>query len=132
MQCKLGERLPPVSADRDRVVQLLSNYLNNAIKFTPNGGRIQVSAQAAEGGGVRFAVRDSGPGIKAEDISNVFNRFWQVKRTAHLGSGVGLTIARGIAEAHGGRVWVESTPGDGSTFYFELPHSAECAQLTDA
>ena len=112
--------------DRDRVLQVLSNYLNNAVKFTPTGGRIVLRVTSADAQGVRFAVSDTGPGIAAEHLPRVFTRFWQVKRTAHLGSGLGLAIAKGIAEAHRGRVWVESTPGAGSTFYLELPRAKEC------
>jgi PAS domain S-box-containing protein len=126
LDCNVEPDLHPVYVDRDRVLQVLSNYLNNAIKFTPTGGCISARVERTEDGGVRFAVSDTGPGIAPENLPRVFTRFWQVKRTAHLGSGLGLAIARGIAEAHHGRVWVESTPGAGSTFFLELPHPKEC------
>jgi signal transduction histidine kinase len=75
---------------------------------------------------VRFSVRDTGPGIAAADLPQVFTRFWQARRTAHLGSGLGLAISKGIADAHGGRVWVESEVGRGSTFFLELSRGAGC------
>jgi PAS domain S-box-containing protein len=126
LACDIAGELRPVLADRDRVLQALSNYLNNAVKFTPAGGRITIRAAAEPDGGVCFAVTDSGPGIAPAELPRVFGRFWQAKRTAHLGSGLGLAIAKGIAEAHRGRVWAESTPGEGSTFFLVLPHSTEC------
>jgi len=125
-ECTIAPSLHPVYADRDRVLQVISNFLNNAVKFTPDGGRIVLRAAPTGEGGVRFSVTDSGPGIAPADLPNVFGRFWQAKRTAHLGTGLGLAIAKGIAEAHRGRVWAESTVGEGSTFHFELPRSKEC------
>ncbi len=127
LDCDVEEGLPPVYVDRDRIIQLLSNYLNNAVKFTPAGGRIDLTVRAAEGGGVRVAVSDTGPGIAAEELPHVFTRFWQAKRTAHLGTGLGLAIAKGIATAHRGSVDVRSELGRGATFSFALPHSSECA-----
>lgn len=124
--CDAAGELPLVYADRDRIVQLLSNYLNNAMKFTPPGGRIAVAAREEPGRSVRLSVSDTGPGIAAEELPHVFTRFWQAKRTAHLGSGLGLAIARGIATAHRGSVDVESEIGRGSTFSLVLPFSAEC------
>lgn len=127
LECRVEPNLPRVNVDRDRVVQAIANFLNNAIKFTPAGGRIIVGATPADGeGGVRFFVTDSGAGIASEELPNLFNRFWQAKRTAHLGAGLGLTIARGIASAHGGRVWAESRRGAGSTFNLSVPHSRKC------
>lgn len=120
-------RLPRVMVDRDRILQALSNFLNNALKFTPAGGRITLDvSRGDEERGVRFAVSDTGPGIRPEDLPHIFSRYWQAKRTAHLGSGLGLAIARGIAEAHRGRVGVASEPGQGSTFTLDIPGSAEC------
>jgi signal transduction histidine kinase len=112
--------LPKVHADRGRVAQLFGNLLGNAIKFTPAGGRVTVQAEAAAGE-VRFAVVDSGPGIPADHLPHLFDRYWQARETADLGTGLGLFIARGIAEAHGGRLWAESPPGSGATFLFTLP-----------
>jgi PAS domain S-box-containing protein len=118
--------LGPVYVDRDRVLQVLSNYLNNAVKFTPVGGRIAIRVNRLDETGVCFAVSDTGPGIAPEDLPHLFSRFWQARHTAHLGSGLGLAIAKGIAEAHRGRVWVETTPRSGSTFFFAVPHSDAC------
>jgi signal transduction histidine kinase len=112
--------LPKVLADAARMQQVLSNLVGNAIKFTPRGGRITLRA-AAEPGEVRVAVSDTGPGIPADQLPHVFGRFWQGGRADSRGIGLGLAIARGIVEAHRGRIWVESQPGTGSTFYFTLP-----------
>jgi PAS domain S-box-containing protein len=126
LSCEVDADVPPLYADRDRVLQVLSNYLDNALKFTPAGGRIAVRVGREEDGGVRFSVADTGPGIAPADLPHIFTRFWQVKRTAHLGSGLGLSIAKGIADAHHGRVWLESVEEKGSTFFLALPHSADC------
>jgi len=113
--------LPLISADSTRVIQVLSNLLRNAIKFTPNGGRITVSVRA-EHMDVVFAVRDSGPGVAPENRGRVFDRYWQSSQGARArGTGLGLSIAKGIAEAHGGRIWLESSPGSGATFSFSIP-----------
>jgi PAS domain S-box-containing protein len=126
LTCDVEEALPEVCVDRDRVMQLLGNFLGNAIKFTPPGGRVVIRAQRSESGGVRFSVTDNGPGIPQSDLPHVFSRFWQAKNTAHLGSGLGLAIAHGIAQAHDGRVWVDSSPAERTTFYFEIPAAKDC------
>jgi signal transduction histidine kinase len=108
-----------VYCDHDRVLQVFSNILGNAIKFTPEEGVIEIHAKT-EGEEVIFSVKDSGPGIAKEDLANVFERYWQAKRTSHQGTGIGLTIAKGIVETHGGRIWVKSHLGEGSCFYFSL------------
>jgi PAS domain S-box-containing protein len=127
LACHAAEGLPKVYVDRDRIVQALSNYLNNAVKFTPAGGRIDVTVGEAPDRGVHFAVADTGPGIEPEELPHVFTRFWQAKRTAHLGTGLGLSIVKGIAVAHRGTVDVRSEVGRGTTFSLVLPFSAECA-----
>ncbi len=109
-----------VRADRERIFQVLSNILGNAIKFTPEQGAIDLAVDA-EGDRIRFAVRDTGPGIPREQLSQVFNRYWQARKQESKGAGLGLYIVKGIIEAHGGRVWVDSQEGRGSTFYFTLP-----------
>jgi signal transduction histidine kinase len=109
-----------VSADRERVLQVLANLIGNALKFTPKGGEIKILANL-EPSEVRFTVQDTGPGIPAEHLNHVFDRYWQAKSTAKLGTGLGLSIAKGIVEAHGGRIWVESPPGSGAAFQFTLP-----------
>jgi signal transduction histidine kinase/DNA-binding response OmpR family regulator len=114
------EPLPSVASDRERVLQVFTNLIGNAIKFTPKGGQITIRA-CHESGEVRFTVADSGPGIPREHLDHVFDRYWQAKSTAKLGTGLGLSIAKGIVEAHGGRIWAESPPGRGAEFNFTLP-----------
>jgi two-component system, OmpR family, phosphate regulon sensor histidine kinase PhoR len=113
--------LPPVASDSARIEQALMNLLHNAVKFTPAGGSITVSA-AARGTDVVFSVADTGVGIPAEDQSRIFERFYKADRSrSGDGTGLGLSIARHIVEAHGGRIWVESAAGKGSAFFFTLP-----------
>ena len=109
-----------VYADGDRVVQALGNLIGNALKFTPPGGKVEVSAHG-EGATVRIAVTDTGPGIAPEQLPRLFDRYWQANRADRRGVGLGLSIVRGIAEAHGGEVQVHSTPGVGTTFTLVLP-----------
>lgn len=123
----LPERLPDVSADVGRVTQLLANLIGNALKFTPPGGRVIVRA-AEEPNGVRVDVTDTGPGIPPDDLPYIFDRFWHAQRSAKVrGTGLGLTIARGVAEAHGSALTVESVVGRGSTFTFWLPYAESSA-----
>ncbi|HEX2190994.1 MAG TPA: ATP-binding protein, partial [Longimicrobiaceae bacterium] len=119
---RIAADAPPVRADADRVLQVLSNLLGNAIRFTPRGGGITVGADVEEDV-VRFSVSDTGPGIPEEHLPHVFDRFWRAQRSRRQGAGLGLAIARGIVEAHGGRIWAESTPGEGSVFRFTLPRA---------
>jgi signal transduction histidine kinase len=111
--------LPCVLADRERVAQVLSNLIGNALKFTPASGRIRVAASRS-GTSVRLVVEDTGRGIAAQDLPHVFDRFWQAQRTNRDGTGLGLSIARAIVEAHGGTIGVDSTLGAGARFYFTL------------
>ena len=111
---------PLVSVDPPRIQQVLSNLVGNAIKFTPPGGEISLRVAPVDGE-VRFAVVDTGPGISPDALPHIFGRFWQGKPGDNRGIGLGLTIAKGIVEAHGGRIWVESKPGAGSSFYFTVP-----------
>jgi signal transduction histidine kinase/FixJ family two-component response regulator len=115
---------PMVLADRDRVMQVFLNLVGNAIKFTPDGGLVAVSA-ARHGDGVRFEVRDTGPGIPAHDVPHVFDRFWQARSTARMGTGLGLFIAKGIIDAHGGKLHVESAEGLGTSISFTLAAATE-------
>ena len=116
------DRLPEVRADRERILQVLANLLGNAIKFTPAGGCITLAARNAEEGGmVTLSVRDTGCGIEAEQLERVFDRFWSTREGTVGGAGLGLAIAQGIVEAHGGAIAVDSEPGTGTTFRFTLP-----------
>jgi signal transduction histidine kinase len=112
--------LPTVRADRQRVLQVFSNLLGNAISFTPEGGRITLSASSATEG-VVFTVQDTGPGIDGDKLGSVFERYWRAHPDGRKGAGLGLAIAKGIVEAHGGSIHVESAPGDGARFRFSLP-----------
>ena len=111
--------------DAERVTQVLSNLIGNACKFTPHGGEIRVSTGTA-GDAVCVAVQDTGRGIPPEALPHIFDRFWHAQGGAKQRStGLGLAIARGIVEAHGGRIWAESEVGKGSTFFFTLPLAEE-------
>lgn len=118
------EDLPPIDVDARRILQVLGNLIDNAIKFTPQGGEIRVGTTAGDSE-VRFTVRDTGIGMSKEDLGHLFRPFWQVRRGGRQGAGLGLAISKAIVEAHGGRVWAESTPGAGSTFYVALPAAEE-------
>ncbi|HEX9219139.1 MAG TPA: PAS domain S-box protein [Gemmatimonadaceae bacterium] len=127
LETSIDESLPPVLADTARIQQVLSNLVGNAVKFTPRNGRITVCAERIDGE-VRFGVIDTGPGIPPEQVPHIFGRFWQAKTSDRRGIGLGLAIAKGIVEAHNGRIWVESHVGLGSTFYFTLPSAEEPAR----
>ena len=117
------EELPMVYADPDRVTQLLSNLVGNALKFTPAGGHVEVRVQPY-GEGTLVSVVDDGDGISADELPHVFERFFQVsspRMGIRHGAGLGLPIARGIVEAHGGTIWIESAQGRGTTVRFTLP-----------
>jgi signal transduction histidine kinase len=120
VQIDVSPELRPVTVDPARLVQVLTNLLGNAIKFTAPGGTITVRA-AAGPSAVVVSVEDTGSGIDPDQLPHVFDRFWQARPTPRRGSGLGLAIARGIVEAHGGRIWVESEPGRGSVFSFSVP-----------
>jgi len=109
-----------ICVDKNQTLRAIWNLIGNAIKFTPVGGTVHFSAQAGDGV-AEFVVSDNGPGIEEDQIANVFDRFWQAKMTADLGTGLGLSIAKGIVEAHGGKIWVESSVGVGSRFHFTIP-----------
>ena len=124
----LPPELPPAQADPRRFDQILGNLLHNAIKFTPEGGVIQVSARP-EGNTIRLCVDDNGPGIPHEEREHIFNKFAIVaQRKATAGVGLGLFISRELVLLHGGAIWVEDSPLGGSRFCFTLPMAAEAAE----
>lgn len=115
------EDLPKVEVDSQRLEQVLVNLIHNAVKFTRPGGEVVLCAEPVPSG-VRFAVRDTGVGIPSDEVSRIFERFYRVdKSRTGSGTGLGLSIAKHIVEAHGGKIWAESTEGEGSTFYFTIP-----------
>ena len=117
----LPASLPAANVDPTRFVQVLANLVGNAVKFTEAGGRVTISAQIRETE-IVVAVADTGIGIPAAHLPHIFDRHWHAQRTARtVGTGLGLAIAKGIVEAHGGRIWVQSTEGAGSTFFFTVP-----------
>jgi signal transduction histidine kinase len=114
----------PVLMDTQKIGRVLSNLVSNALRHTPTGGRVEVRASAAEEGGVQVEVRDTGEGISLEDLPHIFEQFYRGEKSRSRdtgGSGLGLAIAKGIVEAHGGRIGVESAPGQGTCFFFTLP-----------
>lgn len=119
-RCELPAGQRHALCDRARVQQVLGNLLGNALKFCVSGQHIAVEARAAANA-IQVSVRDTGAGIAAEHLTLVFDRYWKGKQSGRAGSGLGLFIAKGLVEAHGGRLWVESTLGHGSTFHFTLP-----------
>jgi two-component system phosphate regulon sensor histidine kinase PhoR len=121
LRVECADDLPNVQIDAQRLEQVLVNLIHNAVKFTRPGGEIVLSAEPDEGS-IRFAVRDTGVGIPADEISRIFERFYRVdKSRTGNGTGLGLSIAKHIVEAHEGKIWVESAEGKGSTFYFTIP-----------
>jgi signal transduction histidine kinase len=119
----LADDLPDLMLDASRIAQVITNLLSNAIKFSPLGGRIEVTAEPWEGA-VRVGVRDHGEGIAPDDLPKLFRKFSQIDSgpTRRVGgTGLGLVICKGIVEQHQGHIWVESIPGEGSTFYFTVP-----------
>ena len=117
-----------VVADRGRIFQVFSNLVGNALKFTPKGGAIDVRGRL-NGDEALFTIADTGPGIPPENLPHLFDRFWQARETRRAGAGLGLYIAKGIIEAHGGRLWVESKLGAGTTFFFTLPRTPALQSL---
>lgn len=120
LRSETGAGLPQVICDRDRVIQVFTNILGNAVKVTPEGGAITVRAERT-GGFVRFSVQDTGPGIAEHELDVIFDRFRRGRAGAYKGVGLGLAIAKGLVAAHGGEIWAHSKLGAGSTFHFTLP-----------
>ncbi len=125
LRLDLPESLPAVPLDNDRLLQVLKNLLGNAIKYTPEGGTITVAAEVRSEV-IQVSVKDNGPGISGDQLQLIFEKFRQVSTPGAplvKGTGLGLAIVKKIITAHGGKVWAESKPGSGSTFYFTLPLS---------
>jgi signal transduction histidine kinase len=121
LAAKVQPHLPPVSCDRDRILQVLSNLVGNAFKATGPGGQITLRVERL-GDELWFSVADTGRGISKQDLEHLFERYWRSDDAAYKGSGLGLAIAEGILAAHGGRIWAQSEPGQGATFWFALPY----------
>jgi signal transduction histidine kinase len=118
LRCEVGADLPAVACDRERIVQVISNLVENASKVGAGTITIRVDSRHRE---LVFSVADTGPGIRAEDLPHMFNRYWRGRNADYKGTGLGLPISYGIVKAHGGHMWIESTVGAGSTFYFSIP-----------
>lgn len=125
----VADDLPRVRCDVTRIEQVVANLIGNALKFTPKGGRVTVSVERIGEAQVRFSVTDTGQGMTREELSHAFDRFWQAKASARGTAGLGLAICRGIVGAHGGEIDVESAPGVGSTFSFDLPVAAVAGEV---
>ncbi len=133
LQLNVAPDLPLVHADAGRLEQVLRNLIENALKYSPEGGRIVLYA-TRDGDMVKVSVRDHGIGIAPEHAERIFDRFYRVDNSmtrGTSGTGIGLSICRGLIEAHGGRIWVESVPGKGSTFHFTVPVAAAIAREDD-
>ena len=129
------QNTPPLYADERALKQMLINLVSNAVKFTPVGGRIDVIASAAKGGGFQIMVRDNGPGIAQEKLAKVFTPFNQVDNRYDRqagGTGLGLALVRGLAELHGGRAWLESEQGSGCSAFIVLPEKAQTEAVVAA
>jgi signal transduction histidine kinase len=146
LHCEVDDAVPPAFGDRDRLGQVLSNLLGNALKFTPAGGKISVYARVTDDGvtdtapdgssdhvrgAIEISVVDTGNGIAPEQLAHVFDRFWQADRQGRAGAGLGLSIVKGIVEAQAGRIRVRSVVGQGTTFSFTVPvaSQSEAGQL---
>lgn len=119
-EARAAANLPAIECDAERVVQALSNLAANALKVTPRGGAIEVGARATDHAALVFFVRDTGPGLPPDELPALFAPHWRSKHAGYRGTGLGFAIARGIVDAHGGRIWAESEPGVGTSVFFSL------------
>ena len=124
LSCGVIGELPPIVGDRHRLLQALTNLVGNALKFAPAGGHVSVQAQRIDDE-VQIFVEDDGPGISAENATRVFDRYWHATRTSMGGTGLGLAITKGIVDAHGGRIWVETGREKGAKLVLTIPVARE-------
>lgn len=120
LNVEIQEDTPNIFCDQGRIIQILWNLIGNAIKFTPNEGAININA-FTDSKTVHFIVTDSGPGLEEEELKKVFDSFWQSGKSSKLSAGLGLAISKGLVDAHGGKIWVESEKGQGCKFHFTIP-----------
>ena len=118
LRCEVGAEMPVVACDRERIVQVISNLVGKASNVGANSIIVHVEPRQ---GDLVFSVADTGPGIPAEDLPHMFDRYWRKRNANYKGTGLGLPISYGIVRAHGGRMWIESTVCAGSTFCFSIP-----------
>lgn len=131
LRSQIEGELPTVWVDPRRFNQVLSNLLNNALKFSDDGGEIEVGASRGSGNEVKVWVKDKGAGIDSDEIGQIFEKYHQVssgRNSGQKGTGLGLTICKKIVEAHGGRIWAESEKGKGAAFFFSLPCNASSSE----
>ncbi len=127
MENNIPDNLPSVQADGERIFQVITNILENSIKFNQKGGKVVITASIRPGGKVVFCISDTGIGIPGDKIGKVFDKFYQVDSSGkrkYGGCGLGLTISKSIVGLHNGRIWIESEVGVGSRFFFELPSAS--------
>ncbi len=127
LKVSLSKKVSRIYADRDKLIQILTNLVSNALKFTPENGKITVRVGEDADGSVMISISDTGVGISEGDVSKLFNKFQQFDRVpgpGKKGTGLGLAISKRIVELHGGRIWAESEIKKGSTFYFTIPKRA--------
>jgi len=119
----IPNHLPAIRADQDKLIRVITNLVDNAIKFSPQGGHVVISAEAGASKFLNITVSDSGPGVPQDYREKIFERFVQVpgKHIQRRGTGLGLAFCRLTVEAHGGRIWVDSNPNGGSIFTFSMP-----------
>ncbi len=123
LETEADSSFPDINADSHRIVQVFGNLMENALRYTPSGGRIKLSARSVSDG-IEFRVQDSGPGIPEVDLPHIFDRFYRGDKSRSRqdgGSGLGLAISKSIIQAHGGQIWAESALNEGTTIVFVLP-----------
>lgn len=131
LETEMPESLDRIDADHDRILRVFANLIGNALKFSPEGGQIDISAEQRDRD-IRFSIRDRGPGVPEEHRDKLFAAFWRGREGGGGGAGLGLTIARAIVEAHGGTIGVDTRTGEGSTFWFTVPAASAAAERSQA